>query len=168
MKIDVPAITDKTKRKMSSVLEEHFQYHEEDSLQGVVSEVLNDKDLFIYLATLLADGCGLYLSTMSLPRREGDINMHYGLTLKLDGGPRKTALFFYEEQNGKKYEIRKTHGFQEYPLSQSMPTSESHLIIPSSLEFSEQVNRILQNPTVYHVDLKKDPIIIPKIEVTAT
>lgn len=125
----------------------HFTVKKGKGLRTIIFNVLNDKDIFAFLATFLPKGRGLELGELCLANpNEADTRVFYGLTLDLDNIPRKTKLYFYEDITSlaKNNNFRITSNFPRYANINHCPTPK---------EFLEDVNRVLPKPRVYAVDL---------------
>lgn len=150
MLVTNPAIGTEARKLMQSRLEEHFKFSEGDDLASVVSEVLNDRELFIFLAAYLPHEKGIGLGTMSY-WDDTTVNVVYGLTIDFDKVPRKTGIFCYESLPGilqMKKIVRILNGFPDY--------SQKDAVNPSPKEFADCVNMVLKEPERYVLDLKSD------------
>lgn len=92
----MPAITPETRLILTRELDKHFRSEHGEDLQAVVSEILNDKDLFTFLATFLKRGDGLSIGRMNY-FDDTHVDVVYGLTIDFDRVPRTISLYSYED-----------------------------------------------------------------------
>lgn len=152
MLVKTDILSTETRRFLEKEFKKHFKHEEGKYLDSIVSEVLNDRDIFMFLATFLQERHGLRLGNMNYFDDIG-VEIHYGLALNFNI-PRRTVLFTFEEFGGIIEEHLSVGGFRipdykERYLFSGRPTTE---------QFIEQVNTVLINPKPYvyrFVDKKK-------------
>ncbi len=138
MLVRVPAITEETRGHMKRVLDSVFSHKEGEDLDSVVSEVLNDKDVFVYLSTILGRRSGVLLGSMEC-WDDVKVRIPYGLAIDFNKNPPKTALFAYRELSS---------GVDGLELYQTMPIfrlAKDAKGVPTPREFADSVNYALQN-----------------------
>ncbi len=171
MLVKTSAITDETREHMNTVLEEVFAHKEGEGIQSVVSEVLNDKDVFLYLLTYLKTNqvvsevlndkdVFLYLLTY-LKTNQGvelgrmsywdDIRVEvpYGIAVDQRSYHPKLTIFEYSSVMGSADEL----GF--YPFLPRRHGTFAYEDFPTPKNFSDAVNLVLKNPKGSLVDLNR-------------
>ena len=144
-------LTPDTKFLLDASLDKYFNVKNGESLRTVVSNVLHDRRIFTLLAAFLQRGKGLELGQLSLSLTDHiDAKIFYGLTLDMDNAPRKTQLYSYEDITSlaPNNNFRITSGFLNYSRYGS-----DFKGYPTPKEFLQNVNRVLEKPNIYAVDL---------------
>jgi len=150
MLIKVPAITQETRKGLLDKLDKHFKPEEGKDLQNVVSEILNDKDVFTFLATVLDQSHGIIVGKTGF-YDDIQVDVVYGLTLDFTV-PRNTTLFTYENYGGiRQSRLRLMSCFPGY--SQYGADFDGQ---PSPEHFAAQVNAVLKDPDKHVVKLVGD------------
>ncbi|MBU3912793.1 MAG: hypothetical protein KKB21_04515 [Nanoarchaeota archaeon] len=148
MLVKVPVISNKTRRVLQAQLSKDFpEVEDKGDLDSVVSEVLGDRDIFMFLAGHLPEGKGLKLG-MSNYWDDTNVYVHYGLALDLEVH-RKTKLFTSASFNPYGLEPKEFGLYSQFPSWGVYRLAEW----PSSEEFAERVNNVLQNPKPYLINL---------------
>lgn len=107
MLIRKDAINKKLRDFLEDSLLDYFKFKQGEDLDSAVEEVLNDRDLFTFLAVNLDKGKGLWLGYVRIYRNLYDhynYNLHYGLTLDFEV-PRRTAIFSFRSNSPVPYYI---------------------------------------------------------------
>lgn len=142
MLVKRPVIKPETRANMGKYLDSIFSYKEGADLDSVVSEILNDRDVFLYLSTTLDPGFGLELGKMDF-FDDIVIDVPYGLTLNDVHSLPALILFSYKEIIGS--------GANELAFHNLFPTGNNILglyhNIPTPEEFAAQVNYALSKDT---------------------
>jgi len=150
MLVKQEVIGSEARKYLQEQLESQFPELEHgEGLDSVVSEVLNDKDLFIFLAQNLPEGKGLRLGSGSF-WDDTTVYVHYGLTIDFKNTPRKTKLYAFNS-----FQL---HGFNPYDfgLYSSFPRHhfrDDIISFPTSESFVADVNQVLKNPKPFLIDL---------------
>ena len=148
MLVKTSAITDETREHMNTVLEEVFAHKEGEGIQSVVSEVLNDKDVFLYLLTYLKTNQGVELGRMSY-WDDIRVEVPYGIAVDQRSYHPKLTIFEYSSVMGSADEL----GF--YPFLPRRHGTFAYEDFPTPKNFSDAVNLVLKNPKGSLVDLNR-------------
>jgi len=127
-------ITPKTRASLQREWKETCGAKSKNKLQAAVSGVLNDKDVFAFLASYLPAGNGLSLGVIPF-FDDIQVNAYYGLIFDADRTPRGVKLFYYEDYGDER--------FRHLGLTSHFPYCTGGN--PSPEQFLESVNRALQN-----------------------
>ena len=146
MLIQVPAINDESRKIMRGHIEKEFKFKQGRELDDVVSEVLNDKDLFMFLAMFLPTNKGIQLGSTSY-WDDIHVDVFYGLTLNFNQTTRKTHLFFYDSVSSvsEMEQMNLTTSFS-FPYDKSSRYISDFRGWPTGEEFANEVNSALRNP----------------------
>ena len=142
MLVKTEAITHETRTHIRSALDRIFTHKEEGDLDSVVSEVLNDRDVFLYLMTHLKKFQGVELGRMSY-WDDARVEVPYGLTINYVGEPPRTVLFAYTLVNGRHAEELRFYDIMPKHLVEGR--GEDVCGIPKPENFAGVVNVVLQN-----------------------
>jgi hypothetical protein len=145
-------ITPETRKSLQNSLKPHFKVKKGDNLRAVVSNVLNDKDVFAFFAAYLPKGKGLELGKLSL-WDDIRVNIPYGLIFNVEtvryehlGSkeiiPRKVQLYSYHEFGCRRFD-NLTIGSYFDNYSRYGTDFKGY---PTPKAFVENVNKVLQNP----------------------
>ncbi len=147
MKVSVPILDDKTREVINKHLDSAFPIIEGDDLDSTVKEVLNNRDIHLYLSTLLPDRYGLELGRASW-WDDANLETFYGLTFT-QKHPRRLALYSYEQLGigGPRNLGLATEAFPHIKGGDEVRG------IPSPEGFVKEVNRVLQDFSMYSRNL---------------
>lgn len=161
-----PVINQDTRNSLKKRLEDHFQYEEGTDLDSAVKEILNDKDVFLFLATYFNKNQGLYLGAMSY-FDDATVNVHFGLIL--DWKPyklktQKLKIFSFHDSARSLVYGRKRHHVSKddmahFYLSDEIPShvmlGDSKVLLnnyPPVEWFASRVNEVLQKPEENYIE----------------
>lgn len=150
MVVQMPVLKETTRVEMRHELNRLFKTCSGTTLDSAVSEVLNDKDIFLFFSALCPEKFGLSLGKFSYS--DGiEVDIVYGLAIPHPlSPPRKIRLFHYEEVGGEKRELR---------YSEQFPTGSYNVInldsMPSVERFTFEVNDALRHAEDRWVDLRR-------------
>lgn len=153
MQIIKPAISDQTRASLMKEVGKIFVKTQEGvGLDAVVSEVLSDKDLFIFLAAFLPTSCGLKLGELHYySQSSARITLKYGVTVDFETVPRKTKLFAQDAYRDGFPVSEKAYFFDRFLELQG--SNNFFDFVPSGEQFAETLNYILRNPSPYVMEL---------------
>ncbi|MFA5953109.1 MAG: hypothetical protein WC812_00795 [Candidatus Pacearchaeota archaeon] len=127
----VPAIDEKTRKYLNSYLDQNFKVMHSDNPEVIVSEILNDKDLNLFLFSYLPKDNGVYLGRTEYFDQPVRVYVHYGLTVNFeDDFIRRAKLFLkqsFEESPAFMKENPKDFFFRKPLLTSSFPEEERYL-----------------------------------------
>ena len=137
MLVKKAVIGDKTFKKLNFYLNETYKFKEGKGLDSVLSEILNDRDLNLFLLSSLPKNKGLILVKTGY-FNDYIMNVKYGLAIDLEV-PRRAKLFVFEENNfsGTKFTMNKYDSFPDFKEDKSNFKGR-----PSPEEFAEKVNAL--------------------------
>src|SRR3989338_2438698 len=154
MVVGISAISKDNRKKLEKLFKKP---RKGSNLQSVINEVLNDKDIFAFMAAFSERGQGLLMGNMTF---WDDIRVivSYGLVLDVDYVPRKLKLFTYETFGYTPASISEQKHFR---LSSSFPDYDKQFSsdfcgFPSPEEFALQADTALKNPEEHYVKLELD------------
>lgn len=141
------ALEEETRDYLVDRLDKSFTYKEGNDLNSIINEVLNDRDIFTFLAIFSERGSGLRLGHISY-FDDAILYTHYGLVLDFDKIPRRTKLFSFEsfDELGFGKQDNLMFGFGIGGRGDR----------PSPDYFLRQVNHVLKNPEPYLLKLNLD------------
>ena len=145
MLIKVPAIKDSTRVTINAALAEHFKKPKDGAdLTSVIHEVLNDRDLFEYLAAFLPQNKGLKMGDYEY-YDDIRVDVIYGLAIPFNQLPRKTQLFKLEQFGGS----------TDFGISFDLPRFGDRDLrgYPSAGAFADSLNSVLSNPKEHIIDI---------------
>jgi len=152
MIVRVPAITNETRESLNARLDSMFKVEEEEGIQGVVSEVLNDKDLFAYLAANLPRNYGLRLDKISY-WDDTRVEIRYGLAIDFSSTPKRTSLYTFDFFPDSSFPRLKNLKFIRSPPNVDYKLGPSGNPIPQ--RFADDVNFVLKAPEEHLIYLKQ-------------
>ena len=136
--------------KIEDELNDYYEFKEGNDLNSIVSKVLNNMDLNLYLLSFLPKNKGIKLGKIShIENPNKDI--YYGLTINFNNTPRSAKLFLAEGFNSR-LNLKEITG--EFPVyAHEYPFKKW----PSSDQFLEEVNYIFSKENFQDdmIDLKK-------------
>lgn len=135
LKVIMQIITPKTRVCLQREWKKTCGAKSRSRLQAAVSGVLNDKDVFAFLASYLPPGKGLNIGNIPF-FDDIQVNAYYGLIFDADRAPRGVKLFYYEDYGDERY--------RNLILTSHFPDCTGSN--PSPEQFLESVNRALQSP----------------------
>ena len=154
----VNVINEKIIKKLEKDLVGYYKFKEGNDLNSVVSEILNNRTLNLYLLSFLPKDNGILLGNTSY-FDDIRVDIHYGLTVNFADSPRKTELFIVHSVDD--FFKQKREGFKIEDLGFCFPDySRTHEYFegwPSSIEFIEDFNRIFLSDNLkdYLIPLKR-------------
>ncbi|MDP4039022.1 MAG: hypothetical protein Q8P57_00355 [Candidatus Pacearchaeota archaeon] len=152
--ISKPAISRETRDFLRKEVDRYLVSQQDGSdLGSAILEVLNDRNIFTFLAMHSRRGQGLSLGRMSYWDDAG-VYAHYGLALDFDNIPRMTRLYNFTsiEASGRfceQEDLRLGDGIYFNPHFSGL--------LPSAEGFVRQVNSVLMNPKQHLIELHLKP-----------
>jgi len=138
MLVKAPVIDDEARKHINRALEKVFTHKEGEDLDAVVSEVLNDRDIFLYFLTHLRKGQGIELGSMSY-WDDAHVDLCYGLAMNYRTEPPKLSLFTYEILGGRTGDLGVYSHFPTFLLK------GTDCQIPTAKRFADEVNLVLKS-----------------------
>jgi len=146
MLIEKPAINEITRNNIKNLIKPYFGRPKQEGLQGVISEILYDKDLFVYMATHSIKDSGIILGRMEY-FDDISIVVPYGIAYNFNNPSLNIFTFESCKLLGDAEKPIKTLRLSEVlPSKKSMGigTEEHYSNYPNVDEFTNSLNRILQ------------------------
>jgi len=143
-------IYEPVRKKIENFLNETFKSKDGKSLDSAFSNILNDRDLNLFLMSNLPENEGILIGKTSY-YSDTAVNLLYGLTVDFDEIPRRSKLFVLKEINysGRKISCRNYSSFPD------IYNKEYHFKGWLSKEdFVKEVNSALFSPKDYIINLK--------------
>ena len=136
------AINDKTRENLRKLVKPFFEVKQGTELNNVISEILSDKDLFLYMATCSKDS-GIILGRMNY---FDDIKVEVPYGIMYDFENPSLNLFTFESFGQPKKPIKTLRSLKVLPVKKSMgiDTAEHYSNYPTVESFVNSLNTILQ------------------------
>lgn len=161
MPVEKLAINDKTREKIKSFTDKFFEKPKQGTgLDGIISKILSDKDLFLYMATHSIENSGIILGRMNY---FDDINVEvpYGITYDFKNPSLNIFTFDFCAFGSAEKPVETLKLYKYLPSKRLMGvnTEENYSDYPTIDSFLDSLNRILQKEikeqTPFWVDFNK-------------
>lgn len=155
------AISDKTRGNLIKLIEPHFKFEQGNKLDNVISEVLHDKDLFLYMATHSIEDSGIILGRMDY-FDDISVDVPYGITYDFKNPQLNIFTFDFCAFGSAKKPIDSLQLWKSLPSKKpmGMHTEEHYSNYPTVDSFLNSLNNILQKEvkkqTPFWVDFNKE------------
>jgi hypothetical protein len=139
------AISDKTRGNLVKLVSPLFKFEKGNELNQVISEVLSDKDLFLYMATHSIKNSGIILGRMSY-FDDISVEVPYGITYDFKNPSLNIFTFDFCAFREAKKPIETLNLYKSLPSKRSMGinTEENYSNYPTVNSFLTSLNDILQ------------------------
>jgi hypothetical protein len=154
------ALNPKTRENLVELTASHFKFEQGNKLNNVISEVLSDKDLFLYMALKSITDSGIILGRMSY-FDDIAVQVPYGITYDFKNPQLNIFTFDFCAHGSAEKPIETLRLYKNLPSKKSMGvnTEETYSDYPTVDSFIDSLNRILQKDIKeqkpYWVDFNK-------------